>query len=152
MDNTNISINIKCVDPDTKININMLHYMNHILKINKTNNEMKDEIFTGKDLKCVNSSIRNNNFYTFDKYKLPIRKSCQDSKKTAFGWRYNENQEPINIHIDNILLQTESKDIQKITLQQLKQQPAFANLFKPPRGIIYKIYSSEMPELNIENI
>jgi len=140
------------IDPNTKINSNMLEYMNHILKINKTNNEIKDEIFTGKNLKCVNNGIRNNNYYTLDKYNLPIRKNCQDSKKTAFGWRYNENQEPVNIHIDNILLQTESKDILKITLQQLKQQSSFANLFKPPRGIIYKIYSTEFPEMDIENI
>lgn len=145
-------MSIDCVDKETKINVDMLNYMNHILKINKTNNEIKDEIFTGRNLKCVNGSIRNNNYYTLDKYNLPIRKNCQDSKKTAFGWRYNENQEPINIHIDNILLQTESKDILKITLQQLKQQPSFANLFKPPRGIIYKIYSNEFPDLMIESI
>ena len=138
------------VDPETKINKNMLDYMNHILRINKTNNEIKDELFTGKTLKCVNSSIRNNNFYTLDKYNLPIRKNCQDSKKTAFGWRYNDQQEPINIHISEILLQTNSPDIQKITLQQLKQQ--FGSLFKSPRGIIYKIYNSEFPDMDIENI
>ena len=142
----------KCVDKDTKINLEMLGYMKRILKINKNNNVLKDELFTGENLKCVNNTIRNQNYYTLDKYNLPIRKNCQDSKKTAFGWRYNENQEPINIHIDSILLQTESKDITKITLQQLKQQSTFANLFKPPRGTIYRIYSNEFPEMNIENI
>ena len=85
-----------------------------------------------------------------DKYNLPIRKNFQDSRKSAFGWKYNSNQEPINIHINDILLQTESQDILKITLQQLKTQ--FPTLFKPPRGIIYKIYSTEFPDINIDEL
>lgn len=137
-------------DPNTKINNDMLEYMDSILKINKANNEIKDELFTGKVLKYVNSSIRNGNYYMLDKYGLPIRKNFQDSKKSAFGWRYNENQEPINIHINDILLQTDSQDIQKITLQQLKTQ--FPTLFKPPRGIIYKIYASEFPDISIDEL
>ena len=137
-------------DPNTIINQNMLNYMHSILKINNNNNKIKDEIFTNKTLKCVNSSIRNGNFYILDKYGLPIRKNFQDSKKTAFGWKYNNEQEPINIHIDDILLKTESKDIQRLTLQQLKIQ--FASLFKSPRGIIYKIYSNEFPDIDLENL
>ena len=137
-------------DPETKINTDMLEYMDSILKINKANNEIKDELFTGKVLKYVNSSIRNGNYYMLDKYGLPIRKNFQDSKKSAFGWRYNANQEPINIHINDILLQTESQDIQKVTLQQLKTQ--FPALFKPPRGTIYKIYASEFPDMSIDDL
>ena len=141
---------MNCVDPNTIINQNMLHYMDSILKINKNNNDIKDEIFTNKTLKCVNSSIRNGNYFLLDKYGLPIRKQFQDSKKTAFGWRYNEDMEPINIHINDILLKTESVDIQRTTLQQLKTQcPA---LFKAPRGTIYKIYASEFPKINLEQL
>lgn len=137
-------------DPTTRINTNMLQYMDSILKINKANNEIKDDLFTGKVLKCVNSSIRNGNYYMLDKYGLPIRKNFQDSKKTAFGWKYNSNKEPINIHINDILLQTESQAIQTVTLQQLKTQ--FPTLFKPPRGIIYKIYAAEYPNISVEDL
>ena len=145
--NTNNN-NSSCVDPNTILNEPMIDYMDSILKINKNNNIIKDELFTGETLECVNSSIRNGNFYMLDKYGLPIRKNFQDSRKSAFGWKYNANQEPINIHINDILLQTESDDIQIITLQQLKTQ--FPTLFKPPRGIIYKIYSTEYPNINID--
>lgn len=140
----------QCVDPETIINPAMLSYMSSILKINASNNEYKDNLFTGKTLACVNSTIRNNNFYMLDKYNLPIRKNNQDSKKTAFGWRFNESNEPVNIHISDILIQTNSPDIQKITLQQLKQQ--FPTLFKPPRGIIFKIYNSEFPDMKIDEL
>lgn len=138
-------------DPNTVINMNMLRYMESIQQINRKNNDIKDKLFTGKTLKCVNnSSIRNENYYMLDKYNLPIRKANQDSKKTAFGWKYNEKHEPINIHINDILLQTESEDIQRVTLQQLKSQ--FPTLFKPPRGIIFKIYNSEFPDYDIEDL
>ena len=145
---TNKQPTSSCTDPNTILNESMIEYMDSILKINKTNNIIKDELFTGDVLDCVNSSIRNGNYYMLDKYGLPIRKNFQDSRKSAFGWKYNSEQQPINIHINDILLQTESDDIQIITLQQLKTQ--FPSLFKAPRGIIYKIYSTEFPEINID--
>lgn len=140
----------KPVDPNTKINEPMKEYMESILKINKTNNEIKDELFTSTALKSVNQSIRNGNFYILDKYGLPIRKQFQDSKKSPFGWRYNEQQEPINIHIDSILLNTNSEDILKMTLRQLKSQ--FPTQFNPPRGIIYKIYTERADLIDLKTL
>ena len=139
-----------CVDPNTIINHSMESYMASILKINASNNEYKDQLFTGKTLSYVNSSIRNNNYYMLDKYGLPIRKNAQDSKKTAFGWKYDSSQDPVNIHIDDLLLATNSSEIQSLTLQRLKQ--SFPNLFKPPRGVIYKIYINEFPDVNLDTI
>ena len=138
------------LDPNTIINDPMASYMKSILKINASNNEYKDSIFTKDALECVNSSVHNSNYYILDRYGLPIRKNSQDSKKTAFGWRYDSNNEPLNIHIPEILLQTESPDIQTLTLQQLKQ--SFPTLFKPPRGIIYKIYATIYPDFKLEDL
>ena len=137
-------------DPQTIINEPMAAYMSSILQINASNNEYKNSLFTKEALECVNSSVHNSNYYILDRYGLPIRKNCQDSKKTAFGWRYDSNNEPLNIHIPDILLQTDSENIQTLTLQQLKQ--SFPNLFTPPRGIIYKIYSTKYPDFNLANL
>ena len=86
-------------DPGTVINEPMAAYMTTILKINASNNKYKDSIFTKESLECVNSLVHNSNYYILDRYGLPIRKNCQDSKKTAFGWHYDSNNEPLNIHI-----------------------------------------------------
>ena len=132
------------------INKEMLAYMKKISESKIITDKIKNELFDPDELKIVNDSIHNGNFYMLDKYGLVIRKNFQNSKKTAFGWKYNENNEPINIHIGEILLQTNSDQIREITLQQLKHQ--YPNLFKPPRGMIYKIYSNMFPEINLEKL
>ena len=84
-----------------------------------------------------------------DKYGLPIRKNSQDDNKKVYGWRYDELHDPINIHISSILLQTHSPDIQRITLQQLKTR--FPKDFQP-KGIVWRIFKSEFPTIDIENV
>lgn len=138
------------VDPNTIINPHMLEYMSHLLKINTANNKIKDSLFSGETLKCVNKSIHNSNYYMLDKYGLPMRKNSQDDNKKVFGWRYDEHHDPINIHINNILLQTHSNDIQQITIQQLKTR--FPKDFTPKTGIVWRIYKNEFPDFNIETI
>ena len=135
---------------DITINQDMLNYMIKISQSKVITDERKNELFDPNKLAFINKSVRNGNYYMVDKYGLPIRKNFQDSKKTAFGWKYNSNNEPINIHIGDILLQTNSDQIQEITLQQLKNQ--YPNLFKPPRGTIYKIYSTLYPEIDLETL
>ncbi len=135
---------------DININPDMLNYMNSILAVKVKTDERKDQLFDPSELPVVNSGVRNNNYYMLDKYGLVIRKDFQNNKKSAFGWRYNSDNEPINIHIDNILLQTNSNNIRDITLQQLKHH--YPSLFNPPRGVIYKIYSTTFPDINLDNI
>ena len=135
---------------DIIINQDMLNYMIKISQSKVITDERKNELFDPNKLAFINKSVRNDNYYMVDKYGLPIRKNFQDSKKTAFGWKYNSNNEPINIHIGDILLQTNSDQIREITLQQLKNQ--YPNLFKPPRGTIYKIYSTLYPEIDLETL
>ena len=131
------------------INQEMKDYMQKLAENKIKSDQFKDELFNPNELKIVNSSVHNGNHYMLDKYGLVIRKKFQNSKKTAFGWRYY-NDEPINIHISDLLLQTNSSDIQVITLQQIKHQ--FPNVFNPPRGIIYKIYSNIFPEIDLNSL
>lgn len=135
---------------DLIINKEMLSYMQKIFKSKVITDKIKNELFDPNELKIVNDSVHNGNFYMLDKYGLVIRKNFQNSKKNAFGWKYNDDNEPVNIHIGELLLQTNSNQIREITLQQLKHQ--YPNLFKPPRGVIYKIYSKLFPEIDLEKI
>ena len=124
-----------------------------MLKISQSKiitDERKNEIFDPAKLEFMNKSVRNCNYYMLDKFGLVIRKNFQDSKKTAFGWRYDTDNQPINIHINDILLQTNSSQIRDITLQQLKNQ--FPSLFKPPRGTIYRVYSVVFPEIDLDKL
>lgn len=132
------------------INEVMRNYMTNLFESKNKTEKKKDILFNPKRLSMVNSSVRNGNYYMLDRYGLVIRKNQQNSKKTAFGWRYDSNNEPINIHIGDIMLQTNSDQIRKITLQQMKYQ--WPNLFAPPRGLIYKVYSELFPEINLETI
>ena len=134
---------------ETEIDPDMKQYMD-MLANNKVRYEsVKSNLFDPNKLKMVNASVRNDNYYMLDKYGLVIRKECQNSKKTAFGWKYYED-EPVNIHIGDLLLKTNSKDIQIITLQQIKEQ--FPTVFNAPRGVIYKVYSEMFPNIDLNNL
>lgn len=126
------------------INKDILAYMQKVLESKVKTDKIKNDLFDPNELKFINDSVHNGNYYMLDKYGFVIRKNFQNYKKSAFGWRYNDNNEPINIHIKDILLQTNSEQIKEITLQHLKHQ--FPNLFKPPRGTLYKIYSNISPD------
>ena len=136
--------------PNLRINQDMLNYMLKISQSKIITDERKNEIFDPAKLEFMNKSVRNCNYYMLDKFGLVIRKNFQDSKKTAFGWRYDTDNQPINIHINDILLQTNSSQIRDITLQQLKNQ--FPSLFKPPRGTIYRVYSVVFPEIDLDKL
>ena len=138
------------VTTKTKIIINqyVLNYMNKLNDTSNRENSRKDQIFNAKTLKFVNTSVKNANYYILDRYGLILRKNCMDNKKSAFGWRYDDNDEPISLHISDILIKTNSNEIQILTLQSIKRQ--FPNAFKKPRGIYYKVYKEMFKNVDIE--
>lgn len=123
-----------------KINTSMERYMHDLMNKKGKSDKVVDTQFNNERLQFANKSVKNGNFYVIDKYNLIIRKNEFNNKKSAYGWIYDENKEPINIHIDSILLKTQSDDITTITLQQLKRE--YPTLFKSPRGMLFKIYST----------
>lgn len=122
------------------INKAMEEYMASLMSGKVKSDEKLDNQFNPEPLQFVNKSVKNGNVYVVDKYHLIIRKNEYNNKKSAYGWVYDESNEPINIHIDMILLRTQSPDITSITLQQLKRE--YPTLFKSPRGMLYRIYST----------
>ena len=123
-----------------KINESMKKYMLDLMNETGKSDKVVDTQFNNEKLQFINKSVKNGNFYIIDKYNLIIRKNEFNNKKSAYGWVYDENKDPINIHIDSILLKTQSNDITTITLQQLKRE--YPSLFKSPRGMLCKIYST----------
>lgn len=136
-----------------KINRLMDKYMDSIMNMKYETDNSISQFFDSKRLSIINKNVRNGNYYTIDRFGLVIRKEEFDNVRSPYGWRYYtprnissedydgiDNKEPINIHINDILLQTNSPDIQKVTIQYLQREhPA---LFKGPRGILYKVYTS----------
>lgn len=129
----------------------MVEYMEDIMTKKQGRSKVVDSIFRADALACANRSIKSGNFYILDKYNIIIRKSEQNKTKSAYGWTYNADNEPINIHIPKVLLDTNSKDITTVTLQNMKAK--FPALFKAPRGHIYRVYSMvNLPDVDITKI
>lgn len=143
-------ISINFVDDDGKaykINPVMADYMNQIIKKSKKKDKEADELFEEDErLVFINNKIKSNNKCIFDKYNLIIKRNDFGKENSAFGWVWDMNHEPINIHINKVLLDTNSDDITIITLQQLKNK--FPTLFTS-RGLLYKVYTKNK-ELGID--
>lgn len=135
---------------DVKINKAMEKYMSDLMSEKDKSDTRVDNRFSSERLAFVNKSVKNGNYYVIDKYNLIIRKNDFNNKKSAYGWVYDENDDPINLHIDSILLKTQSPDIKLITIQQLKR--AYPTLFKAPRGVLYKIYSTLDLGVDVKNL
>lgn len=129
----------------------MIKYMNEIMTKKRDRTKIVDNIFRADVLPTINKSIKSGNYYILDKYDLVIRKNDQNKPKSAYGWIYDSDGDPINIHINKVLLDTNSNDITIVTLQQLKAK--FPSLFKSPRGQLWKIYSTlNFEDIDISNI
>ena len=133
------------------LNKPMIEYMNDIMNKKKIRVKHVDAFFQPEMLSFANKSIKTGNYYILDKFDLVIRKLDQNKSKSAYGWVYDEQGDPINIHINKMLLSTNSDNITVVTLQKLKAK--FPTIFKPPRGQLYKIYSNiNIPNVNISKI
>lgn len=133
------------------LNVNMMNYIEDIMKHKQYRSNIVDTIFDPEIISFANKSIKSGNFYIFDKYNLVIRKNDQNKPKSAFGWVYDEEGDPINIHIPKMLLDTNSDNITAVTLQTIKSK--YPNIFKEPRGQLYRIYAmTDKVNINILNI
>lgn len=126
-----ISHQLKKLRPDTKNitpNILSLETMDEILHYTKKEERGLDDYFTKEGLLCVNKNCRDN-FYAFDKYGIIIRRKAHNDPKNAYGWIFNDDHEPISIHIDQYLMRLEPSKVFKQTIQKLKAK--FAKQFAP---------------------
>jgi hypothetical protein len=119
--------------------------VNQSMERKRENDEIVDEKFNSKSLSIINETVKDGNFYILDKYNLVIRKNYYNYSRSPYGWKYDEENDPVNIHINPILLKTKSPDITSITLQQLKQ--SYPIPFKRPRGMLFRIYTILYPNL-----
>lgn len=101
------------------INHDFKDVMNSIMMNNEVSNNVRGTIFDESlKLYSINSSVRNKNYYTLDKYGLVIRRDNQNDVKSPFGWCLIDN-EPVNIHVgDTILI----NNVRKTVMQKMKQR------------------------------
>lgn len=102
-----------------KIYKDMLDVMNQIISKQDNIDIEHDKLFKNTKLIKTNKNIKNGNYYNVDKYGLLYRKNDFMKTKSIYGWKNNEYGEPINIHIDESLIQMNDPDIRKIMLQKL---------------------------------
>jgi hypothetical protein len=103
-------------------NIMSVDTMDLILHYTKKEEVELDNYFTKDGLYCVNKNCKEGNYYAFDKYGLIIRRKAFNDNKNMYGWIYNDNREPISIHIDNQLILVNSPKIFPQTIQKLKSK------------------------------
>lgn len=101
------------------------------------NNQM---LFHDPRCNCVN---KNKNYYMLDKLNIVIKQNCQN-KNQVYGWKYDENNQPISIH--NQFNMTDDENFKHILDIQFQLDP---KSFIKKTGIINKIYSS-VPELKVK--
>lgn len=98
--------------------------MSKLLSQTKIEDETLDNYFNKEDILCVNKSLKEGNYYAFDKYGLIIRRKFLNDEKSLYGWTYNDNKEPISIHVDKMLIRTNipASTIAKTTFQKLRNK------------------------------
>lgn len=131
----------------------MIPYMKSVLR-RLSIEEESHSIFQDKRLEFINKSIRNGNFYGIDKYGLIIR--ANEKGKGAFGWKYDDNGDPVNVNINGTLLKLGDVDIiRRSTLQNMKKNGRFTKLFAKKEGaqhvgMIRRIYTEVFPDYDLD--
>jgi hypothetical protein len=123
------------------INTKFKQLFNKIFNLKPTDHKIETD---NEYLTKINSKIKNNNYYKLDKYGLVIRTNEVNKKKTIFGYIMNEDNEYINIHINNLLISFNSKELILHTLQLFKNN--HKKEFKQ-NSIIYKLYNNLYPDI-----
>lgn len=132
------------------INVDVLKYLNDRLHNSTPESSLQSSIFTKDALPMANRTVKHGNYYAIDKYGLVIRKSFRGSQRSEYGWEFNDNDEPVNVHVSSILIRTRSReDIQLTTLKLLKDR--FPAAFRP-NGLIRRVYSILYPHIDIDKL
>lgn len=95
--------------------------------------------FTPEVMKYFNKRAKNGNYYAYDKYGIIVRKDVGANVKSPFGWKRNEDNEIVSIH-----LRTDCPEdiIKKETLIYI--QSRFASQWNNKSNILRKIYDRYM--------
>lgn len=98
------------------------------------------ELFHDSRCNCVN---RNKNYYMLDKLNIIIKQNCQN-KNQIYGWKYDENNQPISIY--NQFNMSDDENFKHILDIQFQLDP---KAFIKKTGIINRVYSN-IPELKVK--
>lgn len=131
------------IKPETiKIVNDSLLLFKDVVKEEKDNVEILNNYFKNPKTALINMSIKNKlNLYSLDRYGLVIRRNAYMKKNSLYGWKFDENKEPIHYLVKPDTCSDEENIKAVLNAQYLMNQKAFSSV-----GIIYKIYSKYYPE------
>jgi len=124
------------------INPRMKAFMEYIIT---SHIDTTDILFSNTNLDFVNTLGKNvNNKFGMDKYGLIIRKNDFGKKNSASGWKYDTDNNVVNIHVCNVISRTDT-EIFEDTIDIIYKM--FSMTFKSNRTTLSKIYNTIYPEL-----
>lgn len=89
---------------------------------------------------ACNDTVKNGKFYAYDKYGCIIRADCYNKNTNPYCWRFNENNEPVNIFASENCTTRDSC----IQAMKSKYGTAFGT-----KGMAYRLYKKCYSDINI---
>ena len=119
----------------TFINRPMKEYMERIIeRAGKLHNRNVSD-FSPDIMIFFNKRAKNGNYFGYDKYGIIIRKDAGTSIKSPFGWKRNEDDEIVSVHLR---YDCPEEIRRKETLMYI--QSKFASQWNNKNNILRKIY------------
>lgn len=113
-----------------------------IIKEETISNAALDDFFKNPRCVIVNSGVKDKtNLYGLDRFGLVIRRKAYLKKNNVYGWKYDNNMEPVHI-LTNLELCEDQENIRNVINAQFMMEGRLFN----KNGVIYKIYSRYYPE------
>lgn len=115
---------------------------NKVITEETISNTALDEFFKNTRCVIVNSGVKDKtNLYGLDRFGLVIRRKAYLKKNNVYGWKYDNNMEPVHI-LTNLELCDDETNIKNVINAQYMMEERLFN----KNGVIYKIYSRYYPE------
>lgn len=116
--------------------MHMKKYMESLINRASSIKMKNNEDFSPNIMPIFNRRVSGNNYYGYDKYGLIIRKNCFGDTKSPFGWKRNDDNEMISIHLK---LDCPEDIRKKETLIYI--QSRFSTHWNNKNNILRKIYN-----------
>ena len=122
-----IVLSLEDDDNDTIIiNDSMKKFVNNLFKKSEKKSKEFSDLFDNKKLREFNKKKKldeKHSKYNIDKYNLLIRENKFNKKSDPYGWVFDKDDDPINIHVSEELQITKTKEeIFDIIMNELVNQ------------------------------
>lgn len=130
------------------INENMIEFFKNLYNHVNNRNDEFSQLFTNTILEDINNRKHftdKHSKYNIDKYNLLIRENKYNNHNDACGWVFDDDNQPVNIHVTNELKQTKTDDeIFDIVLVELIRRNKISFTTKSVPTQIYKLLNIDV--------